>query len=223
MVTKTQSSHVAKQLANQAKKTIDAIWLAEQARNETERDRLQERLESLVDEVQWHPAGQKEGALFQAAVIVSELNSFDGAWISESQETAAGRALNRMTRLAQNVLEFLEHSTGMDREAMNFEYFAGQRPDFQPPAPATPEGPSPRVLDAIQRHKAALVVLRAALDHGEEGGKAEDTERECMADLIDCRTASLADIRAKVSYIRSLDDEGALSAEDAREFATGIA
>ena len=226
MVTKTQTSHVAKQLAVQAKKSIDAIWAAEQARDESESNRLQERLESLVDEVQWHPAGSKEGALFQAAIIVSELTSFYGVWIEESQETPAGRALNRMTRLAKNVLEFLEQTTGMDREALNLQYFAGHRPDFQPPAPAAPEGPSPRVLDAIDRHRKVIAEMRCAPDNDisdDIGDRLHDAERECMADLIDCRTASLADIRAKAAYIRSLDDEGALSAEDAREFATGIA
>lgn len=219
-------SHVSRQLAAQASKTISAIYAAEQARNETDRNRLQDRLESLVDEVQWHPSGTKEGALFQAAVIVSELSSFDGAWLEQSKETAACRALNRMTRLAQNVLAYLEQSTGMDREALNLHYFAGHRPDFQPPAPAAPEGPSPRVIDAIERHRRVIAEMRCAPDNDisdDIGDRLHDAERESMADLIDCRTASLADVRAKAAYIRSLDAEGALSDEDAREFATGIA
>ena len=217
------TKHVAKQLAAQAKKTIDAIYAADKARENAEHNRLQTRLESLVDEVQWHAAGSREGALFQAAALAGDIDCIDAAWIACGAEVEAGKAFQRIARFAENVLAYLEQSTGMEREALNLQYFAGHRPDYQPPAPAAPEGPSPRVLDAIERHRQARAAWREELDRDIEDGKAEDDEREAMADLIDCRTASLADIRAKAAYIRSLDDEGALSDEDAREFATAIA
>ncbi|MBB2720591.1 hypothetical protein EFR00_17475 [Rhizobium sophoriradicis] len=64
-----------------------------------------------------------EFAILQLAMAIGELDRFDGSWISDEHES-----LRQIQRLAASVLSFIERETGVPREDVAADYFAGQRP-----------------------------------------------------------------------------------------------
>ncbi|MBX5293085.1 hypothetical protein HJB96_09030 [Rhizobium sp. NLR15a] len=80
-------------------------------------DDMRERAAAIV-------ATTPELAILQLAMAIGELDRFDAGWISDEE---GNESLRQIQRLAASVLGFLERETGVMREDIAADYFAGCR------------------------------------------------------------------------------------------------
>lgn len=126
MVNNINTHHVATQLVRQVHRTIKKHDAADEARNETACRILTSRIDTLVDEASWHPAGSSEAALLFASVLAGEIEAV------EQGEEAGEERLQRMYRLAISLFQFLERTSGIPREDFRLEWFHPRHFDALP-------------------------------------------------------------------------------------------
>ncbi|QJX06173.1 MULTISPECIES: hypothetical protein [Rhizobium] len=107
---------------------VDACRRLVEASNEAHDDATGIELAGEVDVLRGRIANMMpstaELAILQLAMAVGELDRFDAGWIADEQ---GKDALREIQKLATSVLGFVERETGVMREDIGAEYFAGFR------------------------------------------------------------------------------------------------
>ncbi|MBY3386441.1 hypothetical protein [Rhizobium laguerreae] len=107
---------------------VDACRRLVEASNEAQDDATGIELAGDVDVLRASIAEMRpstaELAILQLAMAIGELDRFDAGWIADGE---GSEALREIQTLAASALGFIEHKTGVMREDIGAEYFAGFR------------------------------------------------------------------------------------------------
>jgi|EndMetStandDraft_4_1072995.scaffolds.fasta_scaffold449154_1 hypothetical protein len=111
-------------IVQRVKALIDAMNAADEADNDELERTLLLSMDALRGEVAAAKSTTPELAILQLAMAISELDRFDACWIADEQ---GNEALRQIQKLATSALTFVELETGINREDIGAEYFAGFR------------------------------------------------------------------------------------------------
>ncbi|KQV83651.1 hypothetical protein [Rhizobium sp. Root1220] len=106
-----------------AKAIVDAMHQADDEGD----DRRSRSLMNFMDnyrrsEVATTEATTPQMAILQLAMAAGELDRFDASWIADE---AGAESIAEIQRLVESALAFVELGTGVSRESMGADYFAG--------------------------------------------------------------------------------------------------
>ena len=116
MVSKSQTQHVVTQLARQHKAAVERHNA--DGLSDTACAVHKARIDSLVEEMSFHPAGSATGTLYMASVLRSEIDA------QASGNEASEERLTRMERLAVALVQYIEQTGGIRREDLALDWFA---------------------------------------------------------------------------------------------------
>ncbi|MDR9760557.1 hypothetical protein RJJ37_13055 [Rhizobium redzepovicii] len=100
------------------------VAASNEAQNEAEGLELAADIDVLRANIADTTPSTPELAILQLAMAIGELDRFDASWIADDEGHAS---LREIQKLAASVMTFLESDTGINREDIGAEYFAGFR------------------------------------------------------------------------------------------------
>ncbi|MBB2753363.1 UNVERIFIED_ORG: hypothetical protein GGI57_004085 [Rhizobium aethiopicum] len=112
-------------IVRKTKAFVSAMYAADECHEEELARTLMSSMDVMRERAAAIDATTPELAVLQLAMAIGELDRFDGAWIVDEE---GSENLRQIQRLAASVLSFIERETGVAREDVSADYFAGQRP-----------------------------------------------------------------------------------------------
>ncbi|QIG68347.1 hypothetical protein EVB74_013 [Rhizobium phage RHph_Y3_56_1] len=100
------------------------VAASNEAQDEAEGLELAAGLDVLRANIAGMMPSTAELAILQLAMAIGELHRFDQSWIAHEE---ANQSLLEIQKLAASSLAFMENKTGINREDIGAEYFAGFR------------------------------------------------------------------------------------------------
>lgn len=101
---------------------VSAMYAADELHEEDLARSLMASMDIVREVAARTDATTPELAILQLALAIGELDRFDAGWISDRE---GEQNLRQIQRLAASVLGFLERETGVKREDVSADYFAG--------------------------------------------------------------------------------------------------
>ena len=112
-------------IVRKTKAFVSAMYAADECHEEELARTLMSSMDIMRERAAATHATTPELAILQLAMAIGELDRFDGAWIADEE---GSESLRQIKRLAASVLSFIERETGVMREHVAGDYFAGNRP-----------------------------------------------------------------------------------------------
>ncbi|MBX4993864.1 hypothetical protein ABID08_006556 [Rhizobium binae] len=112
-------------IVRKTKAFVSAMHAADEMHEEELARSLMVSMDATRERAARTEATTPELAVLQLAMAIGELDRFDAGWIADDDGELS---LRQIQRLAASVLSFLERETGVMREDVSADYFAGNRP-----------------------------------------------------------------------------------------------
>ncbi|MBY3183341.1 hypothetical protein HFO24_16945 [Rhizobium laguerreae] len=122
---KRPANQAEARIVRKTKALVSAMYAADESHEEYLGRALMVSIDVMRDRASWAKAATPELAVLQLAMAIGELDRFDANWIADDE---GNEALRQIQRLAASVLGFLERETGIAREDVSADYFAGHQP-----------------------------------------------------------------------------------------------
>lgn len=120
--------HVATQLVRQFHRAALAHDKAEAVDDVSAMAVLADRIDALANEVSFHPAGSPEAALYMAQILRSDINAIKRDECSYEDDMM----FRRIERLATTLAQWIERTSGIDREDYRLQWYGGKECDGAP-------------------------------------------------------------------------------------------
>ncbi|MDK4730355.1 hypothetical protein [Rhizobium phaseoli] len=122
---KRPASQAEARIVRKTKAFVSAMYAADECHEEGLARTLMLCMDTVREGAAATNATTPELAILQLAMAIGELDRFDSGWIADDE---GSESLRQVQRLAASVLGFLERETGVLREDVAADYFAGNRP-----------------------------------------------------------------------------------------------
>lgn len=119
---KRPANQAEARIVRKTKAFVSAMYAADEMHEEELARSLMLSMDAMRERAAATNATTPELAILQLAMAIGELDRFDAGWITDRE---GEQNLRQIQRLAASVLGFLERETGVKREDVSADYFAG--------------------------------------------------------------------------------------------------